>query len=52
MSYLTRLDELRRAELYQRACDFAEKFDPAIPSPVILPRGMGPPRCSGPAESG
>ncbi len=41
MSYLTRLDELRRAELYQRARDFAANYNPSLPSMLILPGGMG-----------
>lgn len=41
MSYLTRIDELRRAELYQRAREFAAIYNPDLPSIVILPGGMG-----------
>ncbi len=41
MSYLTRLDELRRAELLKRARDFANNYNPDLPSIVILPGGMG-----------
>jgi hypothetical protein len=41
MSYLTRIDELRRAELQQRAAQFAATYDPNLPSVVLLPGGMG-----------
>lgn len=41
MSYLTRLDELRRAELFKRAREFAAAYDPDLPCIVILPGGMG-----------
>lgn len=41
MSYLTRLDELRRAELYKRAREFAATYDPDLPTVVVLPGGMG-----------
>lgn len=41
MSYLTRLDELRRAELFKRARDFAAAYNPDLPTIVILPGGMG-----------
>ncbi len=41
MSYLSRLDELRRAELFRRAADFAQDYDPGLPTIVILPGGMG-----------
>ena len=41
MSYLTRIDELRRAELFKRARDFAATYNPDLPTIVILPGGMG-----------
>jgi len=41
MSYLTRLDELRRAELYKRAHEFAATYDPDLPTIVVIPGGMG-----------
>jgi hypothetical protein len=41
MNYLTRLDELRRAELFKRAREFASTYDPDLPTIVILPGGMG-----------
>ena len=41
MSYLTRLDELRRAELFKRASEFAVIYKPELPTIVILPGGMG-----------
>lgn len=41
MSYLSRLDELRRAELYKRARDFAARYNQNLPSVIILPGGMG-----------
>jgi hypothetical protein len=41
MSYLTRVDELRRAELYKRAREFAASYDPNLPTIVLLPGGMG-----------
>ncbi len=41
MSYLTRIDELRRAELYKRAREFAARYDPDLPSIVVIPGGMG-----------
>jgi len=41
MSYLTRIDELRRAELFKRARDFAATYKPELPTIVILPGGMG-----------
>lgn len=41
MSYLTRVDELRRAELFERAREFAANYDPSLPSLVIVPGGMG-----------
>ncbi len=41
MSYLTRIDELRRAELFKRARQFAETYDPGLPSILVLPGGMG-----------
>lgn len=41
MSYLSRLDELRRAELFRRAANFAATYKPELPTIVILPGGMG-----------
>lgn len=41
MSYLQRIDELRRAELFKRAVEFAAIYDPGLPTIVILPGGMG-----------
>src|SRR3954466_11618571 len=41
MTYLGRLDELRRAELFKRASDFAVTYEPDLPTIVILPGGMG-----------
>ena len=41
MSYLTRLDELRRAELFRRLGKFAINYKPGLPTVVILPGGMG-----------
>ena len=52
MSYLTRLDELRRAELFRRAVRFAVDYQPDLPTIVILPGGMGSrlQRCTDPYD--
>ncbi len=52
MSYLTRLDELRRAELFRRAANFAATYKPELPTIVILPGGMGSrlQRCTEPCD--
>jgi len=39
--YLERIDELRRAELFKRASEFAAIYKPELPTVVILPGGMG-----------
>lgn len=41
MTYLARLDQLRRAELAERARVFASTYNPDLPTIVILPGGMG-----------
>jgi len=52
LSYLTRLDELRRAELFRRAVNFAAAYEPGLPTIVILPGGMGSrlQRCTDPYD--
>lgn len=52
MSYLTLLDEIRRAELFRRAADFAAACKPELPTIVILPGGMGSrlQRCTDPYD--
>ena len=53
MTYLARLDELRRAELFKRARDFAATYQPDLPTIVILPGGMGSrlQRCTRPYDA-
>ena len=41
MTYLNRIDQLRRAELAERARIFAQGYNPDLPTIVILPGGMG-----------
>jgi hypothetical protein len=41
MDYLSRIDELRRAELHQRARTFAVLYDERLPTVMLLPGGMG-----------
>lgn len=41
MNYLHRIDQLRRAELFKRAAEFAAIYKPELPTIVILPGGMG-----------
>jgi hypothetical protein len=41
MSYLAQIRRLRLQELLRRAGEFAARYDPALPSLVIVPGGMG-----------
>ncbi len=41
MSYGSVIDELRQKDLEQRAQAFAAAYDPALPSVILLPGGMG-----------
>ena len=41
MSYTSVIDELRQKDLEQRAQAFAAAYDPALPSVILLPGGMG-----------
>jgi len=41
MSYSSVIDELRHRDLEQRARAFAETYDPALPTVILLPGGMG-----------
>jgi hypothetical protein len=41
IDYLSRIDELRRAELVQRARSFAAHYDERLPTVLLLPGGMG-----------